>query len=62
MDIVRLRFEAQQCFLRALRSDDPAEKDRLTIAGYAFARRADEEAGRATFASEPSATKAEPVA
>lgn len=46
MGLVRLRVEAQQCFLRAVRTDDPVEKARLTAEGYQFARRADEEAHR----------------
>jgi hypothetical protein len=42
MDIVRLRFEAQQCHLRAVRSDDEAEILRLHALGDRLSAIADE--------------------
>jgi hypothetical protein len=53
MDVVRLRFEAHQCF-RAARDASPDTAARLTALGHTFTALADEAEGRARLA--PSAT------
>ncbi len=42
LDIVRLRFEAQQCHLRAIRSKDTEEVERLHILGGRLTALADQ--------------------
>lgn len=42
MDIIHLRFEAQQCHLRAVRAPDQAESARLRALGDRLSAIADE--------------------
>ncbi len=42
MDFVRLRFEAQQCYLRAVRTRDPTEVARLHALGDRLSALADQ--------------------